>query len=74
MVCELFLALGLSVVCTPTPPPRDEVAEFLRDSMAAEQEEEERALAARARLYQNLGSCSDCGVLRTDPFPQKKDR
>jgi hypothetical protein len=75
MFCELILAVGLGLGCAepPQPPARDQAAEVLVEQDARQQAKFDAAIARRNKLYARSGKCSDCGVMNTDPFPQRKE-
>jgi hypothetical protein len=72
MICEIILAVGLSLGCVEQPP-RDLAAEVMVEQAEKEQAEVDAAIAKRNKLYARSGKCSDCGVMNTDPFPQTKE-
>lgn len=74
MFCEIILAVGLSFGCPPPPPPvRDQAADVLVEQADRQQAEFDAAIARRNKFYARSGKCSDCGVMNTDPFPQRKE-
>ena len=74
MFCEIILAVGLGLGCSSPPPSaRDQAAEVMIEQANRQQAEFDAAIAKRNKLYARSGKCSDCGVMNTDPFPQRKE-
>lgn len=72
MLCSFLLALGLNFGCVEPAPPHDAAASVLKEQEQKEDAEVAAALAKRARLYEGLGQCRDCGAVNVDPFPKKE--
>lgn len=72
MFCTAMAALGIAVAsCSqPVMPERDRAAEILIEQEAERQADFDAAMAKRAKLYEGLGECPDCGKMKTYPFPK----